>query len=422
MNDLKFICENVEIVKSNLKKRKFDLSIIDKLIEKNNSRKQFTKFVEEHRAELNKYAKEIGAAKAKKQDATALMDKVAEIKKLISHQEEQLAQTESELLHLQQTIPNLIASDVPEGSSEEDNVEIKKWGEPKKFNFPVLDHVTLGEKLGMLDFETAALLTGARFALVKGKLARLERAISNFMLDFHLANNYEEIIPPYIVHERSLVGTGQLPKFKEDLFKIENFDWYLIPTSEVPLTNILREQVVPLKNFPFKYTSLTPCFRSEAGSYGKDTKGLIRMHQFQKVEMVQITTAEQSEKAHEEMIEVACKILQLLELPYRALKLCSADIGFGSRKTIDLEVWLPAQNKYREISSISNCGDFQARRCSIRYKNAEGVMQFAHTLNGSGLAVGRTLVAILENYQQIDGSIIVPKVLVPYCAGMEKIS
>lgn len=422
MLDIKWISENVELAKKNLGQRNFDVGLIDIVVSLNNQRKDIIKKVEESRAEINKLSKEVGTLKSKGQDASALMNSVAELKKNMAGNEETLKVKEEELESNLQYIPNLLGENVPFGKDESQNKEIHQFGKIPEFTFPVQDHVALGERLQMMDFEAAAAMTGARFVILKGGLARLERALANFMLDYHLARGYQEVAPPYIVHAKSLVGTGQLPKFKEDVFKLEGQDWYLIPTSEVPLTNIKREQVFTEKELPLKYVAYTPCFRSEAGSHGKDTRGLIRMHQFHKVEMVQITTEEGSIAAHEEMIKSASGILQELGLTHRSLLLCSGDTGFGSRSTVDLEVWLPAQGKYREISSVSNCWDFQARRASIRYKDASGKPKFAHTLNGSGLAVGRTLVAILENYQQADGSIKVPEKLVPYMGGISKIS
>lgn len=421
MIDLKLIEDNADMIKKNLSKRKFETSLIDEINVLNHARKQFIKIVEEGRSKVKNLSQEVGNLKKQGKDATSLMNEVAKIKTDIEDSEKKLGEVQIDIDNRLMVIPNLLADDVPQGASEADNKEVSRWGTPKKFDFPVKDHTDLGEKLGMLDFEIAAKMTGSRFVVYKDQLARLERAIANYMIDFHLKRGYEEIMPPYIVHERALVGTGQLPKFKQDLFKIEGMDWYLIPTSEVPVTNLKREEIFSATELPLKYVSYTPCFRSEAGSYGKDTKGLIRMHQFNKVEMVCITSAEDSKRAHEEMIKSACDILEELKLPYRALLLCSADIGFGSQKTIDLEVWLPSQNTYREISSISNCWDFQARRAQIRYKAGEGKPQFAHTLNGSGLAVGRTLVAILENCQTAEGFIEIPKVLVPYMGGIEVI-
>jgi len=421
MNDLKLLIDQFEESKKNLGQRNFDLSLLTKLIEVNDKRKILVKKVDDARSAINNLSKEIGAKKAKKEDAQDLMNQVAITKEQMSDSEIQLAEIEIEFLDLQQNIPNILDASVPPGKTEDLNVEVRKWGVPKTFSFQVKDHVDLGENLGFLDFNAAANMTASRFSLLKGPLAQLERALSYFMINYHIHRGYTEVATPYLVHEKSLVGTGQLPKFKEDLFKIEGRDWYLIPTSEVSLTNMVREQILNPKDLPMKFVAYTPCFRSEAGSYGKDTRGLIRMHQFNKVEMVQITSEEGSEKAHEDMINSATGILEALQLPYRVLQLCAGDVGFGSRKTIDLEVWLPAQNKYREISSISNCWDFQARRASIRYKNAEGKMKFAHTLNGSGLAVGRTLVAVLENYQRENGSIEIPEVLVPLMGGLKVI-
>jgi seryl-tRNA synthetase len=420
MLDIKLITEKTEEVKQNLAKRKFDVSVIDSVIDLNNQRKNLTTDVETNRAEVKSLSRQVGEKKKAGEDAQDLMDRVAKFKQDSADKEAQLETIQVKQKDILSTIPNLIADDVPVGDTEDENVEFKKYSEPRSFEFAVKDHVTLGEDLGMLDFEKAAEITGARFVIYKKGLARLERALINYMLDFHMDRGYEEIIPPYIVHERALYGTGQLPKFEED----HGTDWYLIPTSEVPLTNLKRDEIFNHTEFPLRYTSFTPCFRSEAGSHGKDTRGLIRMHQFNKVEMVNIVAADDSERAHQEMIDSACGILEELGLPYRAVKLCTGDIGFGARKTVDLEVWLPSQDKYREISSISNCWDFQARRAGIRYKTNEpkAKPQFAHTLNGSGLAVGRTLVAILENYQNEDGSITIPEKLRPYMNNQDTIS
>lgn len=417
MHDIKYFTENVEKVKANLGARNFDISLIDQVLELNQKRKNLTTQVETKRAETKKISQEVGEIKKKGGDASALMKSVGDIKALIESSEKELEEINEKQTDLLSVIPNLIQDEVPRGKDEHDNKELKKWGTPKTFDFTPLDHATLGEKLGMLDFETATKITGARFTIYKKGIARLERALINFMIDRHLNHGYEEIIPPFIVNKNSLYGTGNLPKFKEDLFKLEGFDWYLIPTAEVPVTNLKREQIFEAKEFPFKYVAYTPCFRSEAGSYGKDTRGLIRQHQFNKVELVNIVAPDKSKEAHEEMINRACSILEELELPYRAMLLCSGDMGFGSSRTIDLEVWVPSQNKYREISSLSNCWDFQARRAQIRFRNSEGKVEFAHTLNGSGLAVGRTVVAIMENYQNADGSITIPKALHPYMGG-----
>lgn len=422
MHDLKAIEADPELFKNNLAKRKFDTSVLQRVLDLNGQRKSLISKVEGAQAKIKSNSKEIGMLKKSGQDASSLMDEVAELKKSMETENLVLEKVQVDLEQTLAVIPNLLASDVPFGESEEANVEVRNWGTPRKFDFTPKDHADLGEQLDMLDFETAAMITGARFVVYKKSLARMERALANFMLDHHLNNGYEEVIPPYIVHARSLYGTGQLPKFGEDLFKLEGTDWYLIPTAEVPVTNLKREKIFDETELPLKYAAYTPCFRSEAGSYGKDTKGLIRMHQFNKVEMVNIVHPEASDKALEEMTASAEAILQKLKLPYRVMQLCSGDIGFGSRKTYDLEVWIPSQEKYREISSCSNCWDFQARRASIRFKKQGDKPQFAHTLNGSGLAVGRTLVAILENYQNSDGSIEVPEVLVPYMGGLTRIA
>jgi seryl-tRNA synthetase len=421
MLDIKRLEESTEKFKACLKSRNSDVSIIDDVLSLNQKRRTLTTSVETKKAEANKLSREIGELKKNKQDAQELMNKVSDIKKSMADDEQLLQNTQDELNNLLLTIPNLLDDSVPVGKDEEENVEYHQWGTPRSFEFKVLDHADVGEKLGMLDFEAGAKVTGARFVFLKSSLARLERALINFMLDHHAERGFEEVLPPFIAHERSLVGTGNLPKFKDQLFKLEDTDWYLIPTSEVTLTNMKRESVIEEKDFAYKYSAYSPCFRSEAGSHGRDVKGLIRMHQFNKVEMVCITSSGQSDKIHREMIKSSCEILEKLELPYRAVQLCSGDTGFASQKTTDLEVWLPSQEKYREISSISNCGDFQARRANIRYRNEQGKLEFAHTLNGSGLAVGRTLLAILENFQQEDGSVLLPSAIRPYMGGLERI-
>ncbi len=421
MLDIKKIEEQTEAVKKNLGSRKFDILIIDEILELNKKRKTLTTSSETQKSEINKLSKEVGELKKNKQDATELMSKVTTLKSQMEGDAKELDVIQDQQKNLLLGIPNLLDSSVPVGKDEEDNVEASRWGTPRTFDFPPADHADIGEKLGLLDFESAAKVTGARFVFYKGALARMERALANFMLDHHLDNGFTEMMTPYIANEKALIGTGNLPKFADQLFKLEETNWYLIPTSEVTLTNLKRETVMEENELPYKYTAYTPCFRSEAGSHGKDVKGLIRMHQFNKVEMVCITTPAQSDAIHQEMIKSACSILEKLGLPYRALTLCSGDIGFASQKTIDLEVWVPSQSKYREISSISNCGDFQGRRANIRFRNKEGKLEFAHTLNGSGLAVGRTLVAILENYQQKDGSVLIPEVLIPYMGGLKEI-
>ncbi|MDH5580701.1 MAG: serine--tRNA ligase [Bdellovibrionales bacterium] len=424
MHDIKFFETNTNEVKDNLKKRGMDVSIVDQCLALNGKRKELTTYVDTNRAELNKFSKEIGMLKKNGEDASEVMSKVSQLKKNMETKTQELGKAEKDLNFLLSTIPNLLHKDVPEGDDENSNIEIKSWGKIPSFDYKPKDHVELGESLGMLDFDRAAKITGARFALYRKDLARLERALINFMLEEHAKAGYEEIVPPYIVNDDTLFGTGQLPKFEEDLFKLnfEDKNYYLIPTAEVPLTNMKKNELFDKKELPLKVCAYTPCFRSEAGSYGKDTKGLIRLHQFNKVELVNIVAADDSEKAHQDMIDRACSILELLKLPYRAMMLCGGDIGFGAHKCIDLEVWLPGQNKYREISSISNCWDFQARRAKIRYRDNQGKPTFAHTLNGSGLAVGRTLVAILENYQNEDGSVQIPDVLVNFMGGQELIS
>ncbi len=425
MHDIKFIESNLENFKENLSKRNFDLSVIDEVVNLNTKRKELTTEVETIQAQVKSKSKEVGMLmkNGQKDEAENIKKDVTNLKSSIDSTTSALNEVKQNLESKLSTIPNTISEDTPIGDDEAANVEVNKWGEPKSFSFEVKDHADLGENLGMLDFEKAAELTGARFCVYKNDLARLERALANFMLDFHLDNGYEEIIPPFIVNEKTLYGTGQLPKFEEDLFKLtlEDKNWYLIPTSEVPLTNLKANEIFNEQELPFKYTAFTPCFRSEAGSHGRDTRGLIRVHQFNKVEMVNITHPDESDKTLKQMVRSAETILEKLGLAYRTVRLCTGDIGFGSNKTFDLEVWVPSQKTYREISSCSNCNDFQARRASIRFKKQGEKPQFAHTLNGSGLAVGRTMVAILENFQNADGSVTIPEVLRPYMGGKEKI-
>jgi seryl-tRNA synthetase len=421
MLDVKKIEAEFEAVKNNLKNRNFDTSILDQVLELNKQRKALTTASETKKAEINRLSREIGELKKNKQDASSVMEKVATLKSEMESDASQLEVVQARQQELLLGIPNLLDPAVPVGKDENENVEVRRSGEPKNFDFTPVDHADVGEKLGMLDFESAAKITGARFVVYRSGIARLERALINFMLDHQTSKGFTEMMTPFIAHERSLVGTGNLPKFKDQLFKLEETDWYLIPTSEVTLTNIKREQISEESEFPILYAAYSPCFRSEAGSHGRDVKGLIRMHQFNKVEMVAITTPAQSAEIHQKMVDSACEILEKLGLPYRAVALCSGDMGFASQRTFDLEVWLPSQQKYREISSISNCGDFQARRANIRYRSKEGKVEFAHTLNGSGLAVGRTVVAILENYQQKDGSVQIPEVLWPYMGGLREL-
>jgi seryl-tRNA synthetase len=390
------------------------------------SRKEIQTLVQDTQAAANKLSKEIGAARGKGQDTSALMDTAERYKETLSASEKQLADVQSRLDAFLLTLPNIPHASVPTGESAEQNLEVRRIGEPRKFDFPIKDHVDLGAALGMLDFETATRIAGARFSLLRGPLARLHRSIAQFMLDVHTSEHgYTEIYAPYLVNAASMRGTGQLPKFEADSFSVPRPDaekLYLIPTAEVPVTNIVRGEIMPLEQLPLKMVCHSPCFRSEAGSYGKDTRGIIRQHQFDKVELVQIVHPERSYAALEELTAHAESILQRLELPYRTVALCTGDMSFASAKTYDLEVWLPAQNTYREISSCSNFEAFQARRMQARFRNEKGKPELVHTLNGSGLAVGRTLVAILENYQRADGAIAIPKVLQPYMNGMQEIS
>ncbi len=389
-------------------------------------RKTIQTRTQELQAQRNAASKQIGYAKSKGEDASAILVKVADLGDELEQAETQLEKIQFRLRQLLLGVPNLPHDSVPKGRSEADNREVRRWGVPRTFDFSAKDHVTVGENLGLLDFETAAKLSGARFSLLQGGLARLHRALAQFMLDTHTQEHgYTEACVPYLVNAESLRGTGQLPKFEEDLFVVphgEQGNYYLIPTAEVPLTNTVRDQIVALESLPIKLTAHTPCFRSEAGSYGRDTRGLIRQHQFDKVELVQIVHPQKSYEALEELTGHAEKILQKLELPYRVMALCTSDMGFSAAKTYDIEVWLPAQNTYREISSCSNCEAFQARRMQARFRNEKGKPELLHTLNGSGLAVGRTLVAILENCQNADGSVSIPEALQPYMGGLDRLA
>jgi len=389
-------------------------------------RKTLQTRTEQLQAERNSRSKSIGQAKQRGEDITPLLAEVDQMGSDLEQGKRELDGIQAELDNLLLSIPNLPHESVPVGADEEGNVEVSRWGTPRSFDFPIQDHVALGEQHGWLDFETAAKLSGARFAVLRGPIARMHRALAQFMINLHTGEHgYEEAYTPYLVQAPALQGTGQLPKFEEDLFKISRegeADLYLIPTAEVSLTNIVAGEILDLKQLPLKLVAHTPCFRSEAGASGRDTRGMIRQHQIDKVEMVQIVEPSQSLEALESLTGNAERVLQLLELPYRKLALCTGDMGFSAVKTYDLEVWVPSQDKYREISSCSNCGDFQARRMQARYRNPEtGKPELLHTLNGSGLAVGRTLVAVLENYQQADGSIRVPDVLKPYMGGIEMI-
>jgi seryl-tRNA synthetase len=421
MLDIRYIRENLEEVEARLKTRgeAIDLGQFRDL---DQQRRELLQESETLKALRNKVSEEISKVKDKSQ----VQDRIAEMREVgqkIKGLDEDLNKIEELLQAITYTIPNLPSRQTPVGASEEDNVEVRRWGTPGTYDFTPRPHWEVGEALGILDFERGAKLTGARFTLYKGAGARLERALINFMLDLHTTRHgYTEMLPPFIVNRESMTGTGQLPKFEDDLFHLDGTDYFLIPTAEVPVTNIHRDEILRGSDLPLCYTAYTPCFRKEAGSYGKDTRGLIRQHQFNKVELVKFATPETSYQELDRLLDNAEEILRQLELPYRVVELCTGDIGFSAARTFDIEVWLPGQNTYREISSCSNFEDFQARRAKIRFKQDEKAKpEFVHTLNGSGLAVGRTLVAILENFQQADGSVVVPKVLRPYLGGQERI-
>ena len=458
MLDIQELRKELKNVVTKLESRGFDFNE-DKFSKLEKERKHVQTLKENFQAKRNSLSNQIGIAKRKGEDVSALLDEVAKFDETKAFDDLRLSKTQEELDSYLLTVPNLPHESVPKGEDENKNVEVRRWGTKRDFenteNFKPKDHTDIGTPLG-LDFDTGIKLSGARFTFMRGQIAKLHRALSQFMLDTQTEQHgYIECYTPYLVNKKTLEGTGQLPKFEQDLFRIassfeqrvterflsgekvtvadmasgglypKNFkddSYYLIPTSEVTLTNTVRDEIVPLESLPIKLTAHTPCFRSEAGSYGKDTKGMIRQHQFDKVEMVQIVHPDKSYEALEEMVGHAENILKALELPYRVVLLCTGDMGFGAAKTYDLEVWLPAQNTYREISSVSNCEAFQARRLKARFKNEVGKMEFVHTLNGSGLAVGRTLVAVLENYQNADGSVTIPKVLQPYMNNLEKLT
>ena len=427
MLDIQLLRKDIDNVAARLKTRGFELDVAV-FNELEAQRKAIQVKTEELQSQRNKLSKEIGVRKAQKLDASDVMAQVAGIGDELKASAEQLEQIQVQMRDLLLSMPNLPHESVPVGADESENQEVARWGDTRTFDFEVKDHVALGENLGMLDFDMAGKLTGSRFTFMRGGLARLHRALAQFMLDTHTTQHgYTECYTPYMVNADSLYGTGQLPKFKDDLFWAtkgggeDARELYLIPTSEVPLTNTVRDCIVEADQLPIKLTAQTPCFRSEAGSAGRDTRGMIRQHQFEKVEMVQIVHPEQSYAALEEMRGHAEKILQMLELPYRVVALCTGDIGFGAAKTYDLEVWVPSQNTYREISSLSNCEAFQAQRMQARFRNESGKPELLHTLNGSGLAVGRTLVALLENHQQADGSIKIPAALQPYMGGLTEL-
>ncbi len=422
MLDAKLLRRDPELVAGNLARRgyKLDTAALEAL---ESRRKSAQQQVEELRNKRNTASKAIGQAKAKGENADALLAGVKSLGDELDQAEAKMKAVKHELDELMLGMPNLLHESVPDGDDESANDEIRRWGEPGKFSFEVRDHVDLGAGLGMLDFETAAKISGSRFAIISGTLARMHRALIQFMLDLHIRENgYREYYVPYLVNRESLTGTSQLPKFADDLFAAGDSGLFMIPTAEVPLANLVSNEIADSDALPLKFVAHTPCFRSEAGSYGKDTRGMIRQHQFEKVELVQIVPADKSYAALEELTTHAELVLQKLELPYRVVGLCSGDIGFASAKSYDIEVWLPGQDKYREISSCSNCLDFQARRMGARWRNPEtGKPELVHTLNGSGVAVGRALVAIMENYQREDGGIIVPDVLQSYMGGLETI-
>lgn len=419
MLDVKLLRNEIESVAEKLLIKGFKLDIA-KFNDLESRRKSLQVNVEELKNQRNVKSKAIGKAKAAGEDIAGIMAEVSQVGEQLGAVEGELQALQTQLEAFLAEIPNIPHESVPAGASEEDNEEVRRWGEPKELGFAALDHVDVGEGMQLLDFDSAAKIAGSRFAVLKKELARMHRALIQFMLDTHAdAHGYEEVYVPYLVNSASLFGTGQLPKFEADLFKVnDERTLYLIPTAEVPVTNLVRDEIIAAKELPLKYVSHTPCFRSEAGSYGRDTRGMIRQHQFEKVELVQVVEAESSYQALEQLLSHAETILQKLELPYRVVTLCGGDLGFSSAKTYDIEVWLPGQAKYREISSCSNFEDFQARRLKARCRKPEVKKpELVHTVNGSGLAIGRTLVAILENYQQQDGSVVVPEVLRPYMGG-----
>ena len=428
MIDIQLLRKDIENVATRLASRKFTLDV-EGFNALEAERKTTQTRTEELQGKRNTLSKQIGMLKGKGEDTTALMAEVAGIADELKANEAALAANKLKVAEFMEAVPNLPHDSVPVGNDESGNVEVRQFGTPPAFDFEVKDHVDVGAPLG-LDFEVATKVTGSRFSVMKGGIARLHRALAQYMLNTHTGEHgYTECYTPYMVNADSLRGTGQLPKFEADLFSVkkggvegEGETFYLIPTSEVSLTNLVRDEIVALDSLPIKMTAHTPCFRSEAGSYGRDTRGMIRQHQFDKVEMVQVVHPDTSYAVLEEMVGHAEAILQGLGLPYRVMSLCTGDMGFGATKTYDLEVWLPAQNTYREISSLSNCEAFQARRMQARFRNAAGKPELLHTLNGSGLAVGRTLVAVLENYQQADGSVVIPEVLRPYMGGMERLT
>lgn len=423
MLDAKYIRQNPELVAERLAKRGAKLNL-DEFLKLDESRRGLILEVEQLKSRRNKVSQEIAKLKKNKEDASLIIKEMQEVSSLIKDMDEKIRDLDEKLSQILLTIPNIPHTTVPEGKDSEDNVEVRRWGEPREFSFEAKPHWDIGDELGILDFATAAKVTGARFTFYKGLGARLERALINFMVDLHATEHgYTEVLPPYIVHRHSMVGTGQLPKFEEDAFKLEGTDYFLVPTAEVPVTNMYREQIIDGDQLPIYHVAYSACFRAEAGSAGRDTRGLIRQHQFNKVELVKFVKPEGSYEELEKLTLDAENVLKSLGLPYRTVALCGGDLGFSSAKTYDIEVWLPSYGRYVEISSCSNFEDFQARRADIKYRpSMKEKTQYLHTLNGSGLAVGRTLAAILENYQQEDGSVVIPEKLRPYMGGLERIT
>ena len=422
MLDIRLIRTQPEVVKAALARRKMDIDV-DKLLELDSQKREILYQVEQIKAKQNEVSKKIPAMKKAGEDVTPIFAEMKELSEKIKQDDEKVKELDVLIEEIMYSIPNIPNSEVPDGDTDEDNVEIRKFMEPTKFDFEPKAHWDVGADLDILDAERAGKVTGARFTYYKGLGARLERAIISFFLDTHTEiNGYKEIFPPYMVHRRSMVGTGQLPKFEEDAFKVANTDYFLIPTAEVPVTNMYRDEILDAADLPVKHVAYSACFRAEAGSAGRDTRGLIRQHQFNKVELVKFADPENSYEELEKLTRDAEKVLQLLKLPYRVVKICVGDLGFTAAKKYDIEVWMPSYNRYVEISSCSNFEDFQARRANIKFKrNPKDKAQFVHTLNGSGVAIGRTVAAILENYQNSDGSVTIPDVLVPYMGGKEKI-
>ena len=422
MLDIKYLRQNIDFVSEKMRERGQEMNL-DRFIVLDAGRREIIREVEGLRSERNAVSKQIGEKKKNGEDATDIIARMGSVSARIKELDEALQKTDGELDAILMTIPNLPHASVVCGRGAEDNPVVRVWGEKPQFSFTPRPHWEIGESLNILDFARGAKITGARFTLYRGFGARLERALINFMLDLHTGEHgYTEVLPPFMVNRESMTGTGQLPKFEEDLFRVDKVDYFLIPTAEVPVTNIHRDEILAEKELPIYYVAYTPCFRAEAGSYGKDTRGLIRQHQFNKVELVKFAKPESSYEEMEKLTLNAEEVLKRLKIPYRVVSLCTADLGFSSAKTYDIEAWLPGQDAYREISSCSNFEEFQARRASIRFRRDEsGKVEFVHTLNGSGLAVGRTLVAVLENYQQADGSVVIPEALRPYMGGVDRI-